>query len=126
MEQPAEWRQLDLLVLATSASQHQRLDPIAALAPIAKVADVPLVLFSNPAVPARTLGELIAYARAKPGKLSYGIPSLGSVNHLLIERLKQITGADITSIPFRGSPQAALALLKNEIQLFPIGLELAT
>ena len=71
----------------------------------AKVADVPLVLFSNPAVPARTLGELIAYARANPGKLSYGIPSLGSVNHLLIERLKQITGADITSIPFRGSPQ---------------------
>ena len=45
-------------------------DPLATLAPIAKVADVPLVLFSNPALPARTLGELIAYARASPGKLS--------------------------------------------------------
>ena len=97
-------------------------DPMATLAPIAKAADVPLVLFSNPAVPARTLGEFIAYARANPGKLSYGIPGLGTVNHLLMERLKQTTGADITSIPFRGSPPAALALLKNEIQLFPIGL----
>ena len=97
-------------------------DPMATLAPIAKAADVPLVLFSNPTVPARTLGEFIAYARANPGKLSYGIPGLGTVNHLLMERLKQTTGADITSIPFRGSPPAALALLKNEIQLFPIGL----
>jgi hypothetical protein len=72
------------------------------------VADVAEGDLKNPAVPARTLGELIAYARANPGKLSYGIPSLGSVNHLLIERLKQITGADITSIPFHGSPQSAL------------------
>ena len=97
-------------------------DPMATLAPIAKAADVPLVLFSNPAVPARTLGEFIAYARANPGKLNYGIPSLGTVNHLLMERLKQTTGADITRIPFRGSPEATLALLKNDIQLFPIGL----
>jgi tripartite-type tricarboxylate transporter receptor subunit TctC len=96
-------------------------DPIQALSPIAKVADVPLVLFSNPAVPARTLAEFIAYARANPGKLSYGIPGLGTVNHLLMERLKQATGADITIVPFRGSPPAVLALLKNEIQLFPIG-----
>jgi tripartite-type tricarboxylate transporter receptor subunit TctC len=97
-------------------------DPMATLAPIARAADVPLVLFSNPEVPARTLGEFIAQARANPGKLSYGIPSLGTVNHLLMERLKLTTGADITAIPFRGSPEAALALLKNDIQLFPIGL----
>src|SRR6476660_4788500 len=70
-------------------------DPLATLAPIAKAADVPLVLFSNPEVPARTLGDFIAQARANPGKLSYGIPSLGTVNHLLMERLKQTTDADI-------------------------------
>ena len=73
-------------------------------------------------VPARTLEEFIAYARANPGKLNYGIPSLGTVNHLLMERLKQTTGVDITHVPFRGSPEAMLALLKNDIQLFPIGL----
>ncbi|HVG52439.1 MAG TPA: tripartite tricarboxylate transporter substrate binding protein, partial [Xanthobacteraceae bacterium] len=97
-------------------------DPLTTLTPIARAADVPLVLFSNPEVPARTLGEFIVHAKANPGKLSYGVPSLGTVNHLLMERLKQATGADITAIPFRGSPEAALALLKNDIQLFPIGL----
>jgi tripartite-type tricarboxylate transporter receptor subunit TctC len=95
-------------------------DPLAALAPIAKLADVPLVLFSNPQVPARNLQELIAYA--KTNKINYGVPGIGTVNHLLIERLKQVTHADIGLVPYRGSAPAALALIKNEIQLFPIGL----
>lgn len=97
-------------------------DPLATLAPIARVSEVPLVLFSNPEVPARTLREFIDYARANPGKANYGIPSLGTVNHLMMERLKQTTGVEITRVPYRGSPEATLALLKNDIQLFPIGL----
>jgi tripartite-type tricarboxylate transporter receptor subunit TctC len=97
-------------------------DPVTALAPIAKAAEVPLVLFSNPEVPARTLREFMDYARANPAKANYGIPSLGTVNHLMMERLKQTSGVEITRVPFRGSPEATLALLKNDIQLFPIGL----
>jgi len=97
-------------------------DPMATLVPIAKAAEVPLVLFSNPDVPARTVREFIDYARANPGKANYGIPSLGTVNHLMMERLKQTTGVEITRVPYRGSPEATLALLKNDIQLFPIGL----
>jgi tripartite-type tricarboxylate transporter receptor subunit TctC len=97
-------------------------DPMTALAPIARVSDVPLVLASNPDVPAKTMKELIDNAKANPGKLAYGVPSLGTVNHLMMERLKLTTGTDITAIPFRGSPEATLALLKNDIQLFPIGL----
>jgi tripartite-type tricarboxylate transporter receptor subunit TctC len=97
-------------------------DPLTTLAPIAKVAEVPLVLFSNPAVPVRTLQDLIAYAKTNPGKVNYGVPSLGTVNHLMMERLKQTTGTQMTCIPYRGSPPAVLALLKNEIQVFPIGL----
>ena len=97
-------------------------DPLTTLAPIAKAAEVPLVLFSNPTLPARTLQEFIAYAKANPGKVNYGVPSLGTVNHLMMERLKQTTGTDMTCIPYRGSPPAVLALLKNEIQVFPIGL----
>jgi tripartite-type tricarboxylate transporter receptor subunit TctC len=97
-------------------------DPLMALAPIGKVADVPLVLFSNPSVPARNLPDFIAYARANPGKVSYGSPSNGTVNHLFIERLKQATGIELTHVPYRGSPQAVMAVLANEIQLFPVGL----
>lgn len=93
-------------------------DPLTALAPVAKIADVPLVLFTNKQVPFRTFSEMIDFARAHPGKLSYGVPSLGTVNHLLMERLKQTAGLDITAIPYRGSPQATLALLSNDIQLY--------
>jgi tripartite-type tricarboxylate transporter receptor subunit TctC len=97
-------------------------DPTTTLAPIAKTAEVPLVLFSNPEVPARTVREFIDYARANPGKANYGVPSLGTVNHLMMERLKQTTGVELTRVPYKGSPEATLALLKNDIQLFPIGL----
>jgi len=97
-------------------------DPLVVLAPIAKVAEVPLVLFSNPEVPAKTLREFIDYARANPGRANYGIPSLGTVNHLMMERLKQTAGVEITRVPYKGSPEATLALIKNDIQLFPIGL----
>lgn len=97
-------------------------DPLASLAPIAKAAEIPLVLFSNPQVPARTLEEFIAYTKANPRNVSYGVPGLGTVNHLMIERLKQITGMDMTCIPYRGSPPGVLALMKNEVQVFPIGL----
>ena len=96
------------------------IDPLTALAPIAKLADIPLVLFSNPKVTARTLAEFMAYA--KTNKTNYGVPGLGTVNHLLIERLKQTTGTDITLVPYRGSAPAALALLQNDIQIFPIGI----
>jgi tripartite-type tricarboxylate transporter receptor subunit TctC len=97
-------------------------DPLTALAPIAKLAEVPLVLLSNPQVPARNLKELVEYARAHPGTLNYGIPTLGTVNHLLMERLKQAAGIEIARVPYRGSPEAVLALIKNDVQLFPIGL----
>ena len=97
-------------------------DPMAALTPVAKVAEIPIVLFANPSVPAGNLTEFIAYAKANPGKLNYGSPSNGTVNHLFIERLKQTAGFEMTHVPFRGSPPALLALLANDIQLFPVGL----
>ena len=68
-------------------------DPLSALTPIGEVRQVPLVLFSNPSVPARNLAEFIGHVRANPGKVSYGSPSNGTVNHLFIERLKQATGS---------------------------------
>lgn len=98
------------------------IDPLTALTPVAKIAEVPLVLFSNPAVSAQTLKEFVSYVKANPGKTSYGTPSSGSLNHLLVERLKHVTGMDIVHVPFRGTPQAVIALLTNEIQLFPIGM----
>jgi tripartite-type tricarboxylate transporter receptor subunit TctC len=97
-------------------------DPLAALTPIAKIAEIPIVFCSNPSVPVRDLGEFTAYARAHRGKLNYGSPGNGSVNHLVVENLKQVAGIELTHIPYRGSPPATLAALANEIQLYAIGL----
>ena len=54
--------------------------------------------------------------------MNYGSPGIGSINHLLVERLKQVADIDIIHVPFRGSPPAMLALLADQIQLFPVGL----
>jgi len=98
------------------------IDPLAALAPVAKLADVPLVLFSTPAVPAKNFSEFMAYVKANPSKVNFGSPAPGTVNHLLLERVKQVRGLDMQHIPYRGSPQGVMALLQNDIQLFTVGL----
>jgi tripartite-type tricarboxylate transporter receptor subunit TctC len=96
-------------------------DPLASLSLITKIVDVPSVLYSSPAVPAKTLGEFIAYAKANPGKLNYASPSVGTTPHLAVERLKQLTGIDLVHIPYHGAPPAMQALLENQVQLYLAG-----
>jgi len=96
-------------------------DPLSALPPIAKIAEIPLIFCSNPAIPVRDLAEFVEYARDHPGELNYGSPGNGSNNHLLVEKLKQLTGIELTHVPYRGAPQGAIAALANEVQLYPMG-----
>ena len=98
------------------------IDPLTALAPVAKLADVPLVLFSNPTIPTKNFAAFMAYVKANPGKVNFGSPAPGTVNHLLLERIKLARDLDMQHIPYRGSPQGVLALLQNDIQLFTVGL----
>jgi tripartite-type tricarboxylate transporter receptor subunit TctC len=97
------------------------IDPLTALAPVAKLADVPLVLFSNPSLPAENFAQFMNYVKANPGKVNFGSPAAGTVNHLLLERVKQTRGLDMQHVPYRGSPQGVMALLQNDIQLFTVG-----
>lgn len=97
-------------------------DPLDALVPITKVADVPSVLYVHPSVPARNFKELVAYARRNGGRLNYGSPSIGTTPHLEVERLKRLVGLDFVHVPYRGSTQIMQALVTNEIQLFLGGL----
>lgn len=96
-------------------------DPLASLALITKVADVPSVLYVSAATPAATLGEFVAYARSNPGELSYGSPGTGTTPHLAVERLKQITGAELVHVSYRGALPAMQALLANEVQPYLAG-----
>jgi tripartite-type tricarboxylate transporter receptor subunit TctC len=80
-------------------------------APVAQVADLPLLLVTNPSLPVKTLPELIAYARANPGKLSNPSSGNGTLSHLGMELFKQRAGISIVHVPYRGSPQAMVDLM---------------
>jgi tripartite-type tricarboxylate transporter receptor subunit TctC len=96
-------------------------DPLTEFVPITRVAVVPSVMYMNPSVPVKTLGEFVAYAKANPGKLSYSSPSVGTTPHLAVERLKQLTGIEIVHVPYRGAPPAMQALITGDVQLYLAG-----
>jgi tripartite-type tricarboxylate transporter receptor subunit TctC len=97
-------------------------DPLAALVPVTKVAEIPLVFCTNSSVPVHDLAEFIAHARTHRGTFNYGSPGNGSVNHLVVEKLKRVADIELTHVPYRGSPPATMAVLANEVQLLVVGL----
>ncbi len=86
------------------------------LAPVALTAVVPLALVVHPNVPANNVREFVAYAKANPGKLSYGSAGNGNVTHLGAFQFAQANGIDAVHIPFKGSAPADLALASGELQ----------
>ena len=97
--------------------QKIAVDPIADLAPITLATNAPLFLFSHPSLPAKSIKELIALAKAKPGELNYGSSSAGTANHLAGELFKSMAGVDIVRIPYKGTGPAAVGLMANQVQL---------
>jgi tripartite-type tricarboxylate transporter receptor subunit TctC len=87
-------------------------------APITLISTAPLFMYSHVSVPAKTIQELIAYAKARPGVLNYGTSGTGSATHLVAELFEIRAGVDITRIPYKGGSLAANALLTGEIQLY--------
>jgi tripartite-type tricarboxylate transporter receptor subunit TctC len=79
---------------------------------------VPFVLVTNPAEPFKTVAELIAYAKANPGKLSFGSTGTGAVPHLAGEILKSMAGIDMVHVPYKGGPPALNDIMAGNIQLF--------
>jgi len=87
------------------------------LVPIAPLIDTDLVLVEHPSVPAKTLAELLALARAKPDTLNFGSSGPGSNYHMAAELLKNLTGIDIVHVPYKGSTGMRSDILSGEIQL---------
>ena len=92
-------------------------DPIRDFAPITLVAVTPNVLVVNPTLPVSSVADLIAYARAHPGKLSFGSGSNGSAGHLAGEAFKKEAGVDMVHVPYKGGAPAMQALLAGDTQL---------
>lgn len=92
-------------------------DPVKDFAPITLVAVTPNVLVLNASLPVNTVPELLAYARAHPGKLSFGSGSNGSAGHLAGELFKTEAGVDMVHVPYKGGAPALQALLAGDTQL---------
>lgn len=92
-------------------------DPVKDFVPIVQLTDSTLYLAVAPGFPARTVSELIAYAKANPGKLNYGSVGIGSAHHLAGEMLKLRAGIDMAHVPYKGSGPARAALLAGEVQV---------
>lgn len=95
-----------------------RYDPIKDFTPIARVGELPFALAVHPGVPAKTMKELVAYAKANPGKLSYATPN--STSLVASETIKRIAGIDMVGIPYKSSPQAMTDLLGGQVHVYVV------
>jgi tripartite-type tricarboxylate transporter receptor subunit TctC len=91
-------------------------DPGKAFAPIARLGTTSDILVINPGFPAKSLGELIAYAKANPGKLNYSTPGIGTPPHLIGEMLKLRAGVEIVHVPYKSGGQSIQAVVAGEVQ----------
>jgi tripartite-type tricarboxylate transporter receptor subunit TctC len=92
-------------------------DPQKDLTPIILANESPIVLAVNPRVPAKSLQELVALAKAKPGKLSAALVSAGSVPHLLTEMLKMSAGINLLDVPYKGGAPATLDVISGQVDM---------
>jgi len=90
-------------------------DAVKDFAPVSLVAMVPNILVVNNSLPVKSVKELIAHAKANPGKLNYGSPGNGSTAHLSMELFKSMTGTDLTHIPYKGSAGVLSDLIAGQI-----------
>jgi tripartite-type tricarboxylate transporter receptor subunit TctC len=111
--------------LAINKTLYRKLpyDPVADFTPIALVAAVPFALVVNPSLPVNSLSEFIAYAKSKPGELTYGSAGNGSPQHLGAEMLKTAAALDIKHVPYRGSVPAMTDVIAGHIPLMVVDLQ---
>jgi tripartite-type tricarboxylate transporter receptor subunit TctC len=109
--------------LAVNPALYPKLayDPLRDFAPVSLVAIVPNVLVVHPAVPAKTVNELVDYARRNPGKLNYSSGGNGSAAHLAMEYFKLQTNTDIVHVPYKGTSPAVIDLIAGQVSLTMTG-----
>src|SRR5262244_4557791 len=86
-------------------------------APVASIASIPLVMEVNPSVPAKTVPEFIAYAKANAGKINMASAGIGSLQHVAGELFKMMAGVDMVHVPYRGEALALPDLISGQVQL---------
>jgi tripartite-type tricarboxylate transporter receptor subunit TctC len=97
-------------------------DPLKDMLPVVMVGEIANLMTVNPSSSITNVRELIAYAKATPGKINYGSGGIGSGNHLATELFNQMTGTQMTHVPYKGATSAASDLMSGQIQLIVGGL----
>ena len=92
-------------------------DTLRDFAPVSLISIGPFVLITNPALPVKSVKELIALAKAQPGKLNYASAGNGVANHLAMELFKQMAGVDIVHVPYKGAPQAVTDVVAGNMNM---------
>ncbi len=105
------------LTIIPHMRQHMPYDTLKDLAPVSLIAIGPYLLITHPSVPVRTVKELIALAKAEPGKLNYASAGNGAANHLAMELFKSLAGVNITHVPYKGAPLAVTDLIAGNANL---------
>ena len=93
-------------------------DPVKDFEPVTLVGSIPMVAVVHPAFPAKTMGELIAQAKARPGQISYASAGFGTTNHLAFELFRAQTGTDFVHVPYRGNPLAMIDVIAGQVPVF--------
>ena len=104
--------------LTINPNLYQKLpyDPVRDFAPVSLATNVPYILVVHPSMPVGSFQEFIAYARTKPGQLSYGSAGAGNSTHLAMELLKLVAKIDLVHVPYKGTGQALTDLLGAHVQ----------
>src|SRR5580692_3929511 len=104
------------LAISPQLYKDAGIDPVKDFAAVALVSSAPLVVAINPSIPAKTVKELVAYAKANPGKLNYGAV-IGTPPHMCGEMFKHITGANIVFVPYKTASQATIDVLAGQMNM---------
>ena len=94
------------------------IDPDTALVPIASLIRVPTLLVARNAAPFSSFAEMIAYAKANPGRVTAGVSGVGTITHLLVSRVTALTGATMEHVPYRGGTPALLDIMAGNVDLY--------
>ncbi len=106
------------VVMAPGVYPKLAYDPVRDFAPVTQILSAPLILVAHPSLPAKTVKELIALARARPGAVSYATPGNGSAAHLSMEMFSHMSGTQLLHVPYRGAPPALADVIAGQVTLY--------
>jgi len=106
------------LVVTPVATNNRDFDPEQAFTAVAKTSQNYQTLIVHPDFPARSVRELVAYAKANPGKLNYGSAGIGNASQLAAELFKQRTGTDIVHVPYKGAADVVTGVMSGQVHMF--------